>query len=493
MYSTRAAIIAAVVLLLVHVLVLARFGGHESVGLMSDTVQFLLGSLCALTSFQAFRRSGSTARYFWRWLVVAFLMWMVSQALGIYIDISGNAALGPIDDLFFFCSQVPLGMLIFLDPDHEPNHFDRLHLLDFVQICAFTISIYLFFSRGPGGLTTISLLGPFGWTRSLAFDGMLITSFALRATLADSVVVRKFFGRMTLFLVCGAFADSYSDFSPNELHPGHWFDLVWSVLLTIPLIVAATWNQKESPASPVKASQSFVVNQFFPLLYPFFSFLLLAQLARRDPTLASIILVVSFAALGTRTLVFQHRLARTRETLEFQASHDALTGLWNRGAIVGTLEEEIQRHKRSGEPLGVMMADVDFFKKINDNYGHFIGDVVLQEVAAQLSTALRLYDSVGRYGGEEFLILTPSSDRSGVVANAERLRRSLLDFPIPTSFGPVSVTVTLGVVSARGNELSNSSDLLRMADDALYAAKRLGRNRVELAETALAWPPSKQP
>jgi two-component system cell cycle response regulator len=225
-----------------------------------------------------------------------------------------------------------------------------------------------------------------------------------------------------------------------------------------------------------------VINQLFPLLYPFFSLLILVQMARSHAVIASTILIIAFVVLGVRTLVIQHRLVRAQDTLEFDATHDTLTGLWNRGVVIESLQKELQRSERSGDSLGVMIADLDHFKKINDSYGHLIGDVVLQEVARRLASCVRSYDSVGRYGGEEFLVVVPNCRAEDIVASGERLRRRIADLPIATTAGPIAVTLSIGVVSAAiGNGSLNYLALLRMADDALYRAKFNGRNRVESA------------
>jgi diguanylate cyclase (GGDEF)-like protein len=209
--------------------------------------------------------------------------------------------------------------------------------------------------------------------------------------------------------------------------------------------------------------------------------LLLVQVAHTHTMLASAILILSFAALCIRVLVIQHRLAQAQEALQHEAAHDALTGLPNRGAIFDILEKEAQRFKRGGHPFGLIIADIDFFKRINDNYGHPTGDLVLQQVADKLKDTLRSYDSVGRYGGEEFLIITPNCDRGATLASAERLRRSIAELEIPTAFGAIPVRLSLGAVSASNGEDCGCSALLRRADDALYRAKAHGRNRVEQA------------
>ncbi len=194
---------------------------------------------------------------------------------------------------------------------------------------------------------------------------------------------------------------------------------------------------------------------------------------------------------GKRILELQHALLKSQEALQYEASHDPLTGLWNRGAIVDLLRRETQRHQRTGSALGVIMADVDHFKKINDTYGHPVGDAVLREVSKRLSGSVRTYDSVGRYGGEEFLIIIPSCDPPYLRTGAERLRLSIADRPIETPAGPISSTISIGVASApvADEATSELEALLKVSDDALYRAKGGGRNRVEIAlasRTAMA-------
>jgi diguanylate cyclase (GGDEF)-like protein len=478
-------------LLLTQGAVLFRFGGRPLGALLSNLIQLLLGLLCVLSSLQAYRRSGATGRYYWRWLASTFAIWVVAQALGTYLDASplgaSNDALERLVDFLFFCSLLPFGMLLFLDADGEPDRFDRLHLLDFLQVCAFWASAYVFFPGGSAAPTVVAWKC-FGWTPSLVIDGVLATSFLLRAVLTNSALVRAFFGRMALFIVCSGLADSYASYVPNNvLVGGHWFDLVWSILVTIPLLIAVTWGQEEpSAAAPPAPAHNVVVRQFFPLLFPFFSFLLLGQAARRHPVLASVIMIVSFAGVGVRVLIIQHRLARAQAALEFESAHDALTGLWNHAAILEFLEKEMARQKRTAEPLGVMMVDVDRFKTVNDTRGHLAGDMVLRQVAKRLAASVRGYNFVGRYGGDEFLIISQDCDGPGILSSAERLRQAVAELPMGTVEDPIPVTVSVGVVSIARNGLgSDRLAVLRAVDRALYTAKDAGRNCVKKVGSAV--------
>lgn len=186
---------------------------------------------------------------------------------------------------------------------------------------------------------------------------------------------------------------------------------------------------------------------------------------------------------GLRLLEMQEQLIRAQDLLELKATQDALTGLWNHGAILDLLSKELTRAKRSSGSIGVIMADLDHFKRINDTYGHLTGDAVLRETAQRLRSAVRSYDAVGRYGGEEFLVVVPASDLPGAVSQAERLRSAVGETPVSTPEGSLAITISLGVTASGGEDAAES--LIGAADAALYQAKRSGRNRVESATGAL--------
>lgn len=191
---------------------------------------------------------------------------------------------------------------------------------------------------------------------------------------------------------------------------------------------------------------------------------------------------------GRRILELQDALLHAHDALRFEASHDPLTGLWNRGAVLDSLKREVQRQQRTQQPLGLMMADIDHFKKINDTLGHLVGDAVLREVAHRLGAGVRSYDWVGRYGGEEFLVLVPGCNASDLVISAERLRSCVADAPVIADAASVPVTLSVGIISAEqlGPEPWSYEDILRLADAALYKAKAEGRNRVAVGSPSLA-------
>jgi len=175
------------------------------------------------------------------------------------------------------------------------------------------------------------------------------------------------------------------------------------------------------------------------------------------------------------------RILELQETLRVQATRDALTGLWNRAATLDFLHRELSRASRQATPISLIMADIDHFKRINDTHGHLVGDMVLREVARRLASAVRSYDVVGRFGGEEFLIVLPACALHHAVEKAESLRLCASQEPVVTSAGPLPVTLSLGVAVGELAMATDSDSLLRAADAALYRAKSGGRNRVALA------------
>jgi diguanylate cyclase (GGDEF)-like protein len=173
-------------------------------------------------------------------------------------------------------------------------------------------------------------------------------------------------------------------------------------------------------------------------------------------------------------------LMRAREALQFQAAHDSLTGLWSRGAILDQLARELERATRQRTVLSVIVGDLDHFKVINDTYGHLSGDFVLRESAHRLVELMRGYDAVGRYGGEEFLIVLPGYDAAKNPARAQELVDVLAARPFDCNGTEISVTCSYGVtITWPWLDRTTIDDLIRRADKALYKAKRAGRNRVE--------------
>ena len=190
---------------------------------------------------------------------------------------------------------------------------------------------------------------------------------------------------------------------------------------------------------------------------------------------------------GTRIIDLQRELVTAREALREQATKDFLTRIWNRSSILDVLGRELARASREQRSVGVVLADLDRFKSVNDTYGHFAGDAVLREFTRRMVAAMRSYDAIGRYGGEEFLIILPGCDSRCTGSQAERLRSALASEPMLIGVEEHLVTCSFGATSWSPDSNATADELIQLADDALYMAKHQGRNCV-----AVLVPPASQ-
>jgi diguanylate cyclase (GGDEF)-like protein len=172
-------------------------------------------------------------------------------------------------------------------------------------------------------------------------------------------------------------------------------------------------------------------------------------------------------------------IVKDRDRFKRQALIDPVTHVWTRSALQDLLEQELARAKRTRAPIAVAFADVDDFKRINDEHGHVVGDAVLLEIAQRIRAGLRLYDSVGRWGGEEFLLLFPGCDLAQALRTAERVRADVGSAPVRVAERELNVTLSIGVVS--GSPEITPLALIERANDAMHRAKHHGKNRVERA------------
>jgi diguanylate cyclase (GGDEF)-like protein len=183
--------------------------------------------------------------------------------------------------------------------------------------------------------------------------------------------------------------------------------------------------------------------------------------------------------VGKRIVALQQELIAAREAMRTAATYDGLTGLLNRGEIVECLQRELSRGHREKHPVSVILADLDYFKRINDQYGHLVGDEVLKEVSHRLTAGVRAYDRVGRYGGEEFLLVLPNCDLISAFSRADELRGLVSRKAIQAGSVATSITMSMGLAVADGRSVPEPEKLLHQADVGLYKAKQSGRNRVE--------------
>ncbi len=191
---------------------------------------------------------------------------------------------------------------------------------------------------------------------------------------------------------------------------------------------------------------------------------------------------------GKRIVQLQEELIEAREALREQATFDPLTGACNRRVILEALDRELARVARgSSAGLGVLAADLDHFKRVNDRHGHLVGDEVLRAVVRRIEQQVRQYDSVGRLGGEEFLLLLADCDREHLEAAAERIRDRVASRPFATAAGSLSLTLSLGAAWVPSGRKLAGREILDIADRALYTAKAAGRNRLCLDPSLPSW------
>ena len=476
---SRIIVAAAFLLWLVHIGVCISLGANGRGPFLSDLIQFVIGGLLIGAMLMAADRSEGMARSFWRLGVFAYLLLMAAQGLSVYNDLALTPIVSWVTNLLFCFWFAPLAMALFLAPEHETGHIDAILVLDFVQALLICVSAYVYFFYLPKS-ESLTGLSHEVWAPYFGGYALVALAFVLRAILSHSRDVRVLFGSMGLFLSLSGCVDALYYYGPGEnLRTGQWFDLLWSFLLIVPMLIATAWKQSEAPVIPLEPPQRVkrIYGEISYLLYPVLVLIMSLRIAQQRLMLAALVVMLSFVTSTARMLVTQNRLMLAKEALRREASRDSLTSLWNHKAILEILERELVRSERGHQPVGVIMVDVDDFKNVNDSRGHAAGDAVLRIIASGIAAMVRPYDSVGRYGGEEFLIIAPGCGVGETWELAERVRAHVASCNIMAGGATVHVTLSLGV--ATGESSADLEKALGGADAALYRAKAAGRNRVE--------------
>jgi diguanylate cyclase (GGDEF)-like protein len=198
------------------------------------------------------------------------------------------------------------------------------------------------------------------------------------------------------------------------------------------------------------------------------------------PVVFARVLIITLLSISVLWL----EISRLYETIENQATHDELTGIANRRAVVAQLQRELTRATRENSPCSVALFDIDYFKRVNDTWGHPAGDRVLKWVTTMIDTSIRPYDTLGRYGGEEFLMVMPGAGRDAALAIADRARTAIQNQPCKVNGEEIRITISVGIATSSAGV--DFDALLQLADNALYRAKESGRNRVVAAEAMQA-------
>jgi len=187
--------------------------------------------------------------------------------------------------------------------------------------------------------------------------------------------------------------------------------------------------------------------------------------------------------LNQSITVANRELRKARASMESMAMHDQLTGLASRHKFLQVFAIEVERHKRTGRPLSLLVIDIDHFKTVNDRFGHLAGDACLRILARVMRANVRVADLAGRFGGEEFLVLLPDSDAAGAQAAAENLRREIKATRFDVGGGEMTITVSIGAATLTGSQPGDFDGLMRRADRAVYRAKQAGRDVVVMEDS----------
>jgi signal transduction histidine kinase/CheY-like chemotaxis protein len=339
----------SVSLLLAQAIGIAMFGIRGKGPTVSGLFLLVDCLACTMACYAASRRSDPVGRYFWRLMTMAAALWSATEFRELV------TSPGVLGDLLFQFSAFPLGMTLFLEPDHKLSKFDPLPWADLVQTLLLWITLYVYFT--PHGAAP-SLYGP-TWQRSVFVDGMLILLFFLRGTFTNSPIIKSLFLRMSVFCVLTAFAEVYNSIPPMAKN-GDWFDLSWSCIVLTPLLVAAGWNRQQDRALPVAKpkTRDTIFQQVFPLLYPALIMAMIGGISRYYPLVGALIGIASFVCLGMRLLVTQSRL-RCGEAGLRKAKQDAEAANRAKSEFLANMSHEIRTPMNAVMGMTTLLLDQD--------------------------------------------------------------------------------------------------------------------------------------
>ncbi|MGH2786220.1 MAG: GGDEF domain-containing protein [Actinomycetota bacterium] len=461
-----------------------RWGGSDQRTLISDLAFVPVSISAAMLAMRAGRNENldpRTARA-WRIIAASFFLYWLGDVIWSIEENLGSAPFPGIADIAYVAFYPVLLWGIFSFPTGPRNASERTKIwLDGGTVIVGAAMILWYFSLGPTAQDAGSnFLEQFV---SLAYPiGDLVLIFGITRILLGQPPKGsgRALGILATGLVIMVVGDvAFAHLSLNDKYQGgDWPDSAWMFAQILTAVAAQYqyWHaSRDQSGLEVRAPEPRTFSPY-PYLAIFCSFLLLAIVGWDQAVYPIGGLMVG--ALIVTTLVVARQIAALRDNLrllrELQhlASTDSLTGLGSRRHFYELAEREFYLASRSGRPLAAMMIDIDHFKTINDTYGHAVGDSVLQSVANQCMSGLRAGDLIGRYGGDEIVVLLPDANLDAALATSGRIRERAL--VVETPAGAVTATLSMGVASAAG--CADLAELLSRADLALYEAKQAGRN-----------------
>ncbi len=494
---------------LVYALVSAVAHPSFRLTVFGDTAQFVLAStLAAAFAVNAFTAE-ERARWFWYLMTMGALFWVGSQAVWSYYEVwlrvpPPDPGLGGV---LLFLHLAPMTAALTVMP-HKRSEIPPLTALSIAMIFTWWLFVYAYlvvpwqFVHSAPDLYSHAFNGLY-YVEDLVFVGLLAL-WVLRGRGSWRWLYIRLLAGSVAYAAGSVFLDRL--IAQNQYYTGSPYDLLFILPIAWMAYVAASFRPKEYPRETEALDPSdrrvswltILALLSVPCLLIWNSFSPVPESVRGFRAVAGLIAIIVLALL---LFAKQHVLAeglslsleisesnvselsKLREQLEEKATHDSMTGLLNRSSAIIGLERELARASREGGRVAALLLDLDHFKSINDNYGHHAGDVVIAFAATCMEQCVRSHDYVGRYGGEEFLIVI--SDRNELLAKeiAERIRLRLQAEIVSFDGHKLFVTATLGLAVSLPNETSEA--LLRRADAALYAGKQQGRNVVITAPERL--------
>ena len=491
------------------VFLLLKPGSHDQFVLTADLAQLggvLFGSLLCFVSLSG-RRQGQTARWTGRqWVALLLGLGILSECIGqaffTYYDVHAISQFPTWADAGFL-SEYPLLLLgILFLPTRPLTKITRSRvLLDGLMIMVAVITCSWYFVLGPNVLQGNESL--FAKLISAAYpcsDLVLMLCLLLLASKASGPASRLTIWLLSFGLACIVVSDSIYGYL--TLHgtytTGNLSDLGFPIgFMCIGLAVQALntppVETAQAPSNPIAQKDTLSIRYaLLPyILMP--TVVVLALYVWHSGGTDSLALGVYQGSILLIILVFLRQILTIREThtlngslqqanaqLEALATMDALTGLPNHRALVGICDQELERTQRYSRSCSLLFLDIDHFKALNDGYGHAAGDTVLYEFANLVQKTLRGIDTIGRWGGEEFVAILPEADMEEAVFAAERVRLAVSEYVFPVG-GGIRLTCSVGLVTS-SDALHERDPLLNAADQAMYAAKKLGRNQVRKAD-----------
>ena len=460
--------------------------------------------ICAAFAFQMMQATGRS-RWFWALMTGGGLLWLCSQILWSYYELwRRQPAPSPYaGDVVLFLHLVPMMAGLATIP-HERKTLPRLMALSLAMVAVWWVFVYAFlvlpwqyvhfdFDRYAPAFNALYAV------EDVTLIGFMIV-LALRASGAWRRLYLQLLGATVLYAVN---AEAISRWiQQKSYYTGSPYDLLFIAPVAWMAYITATFSPPENaPASNEKDIDSNLMTwvsisglMSVPLAMGW-NVSSTAPASVRDFRFlvgVAAIILLALMLFAQQFILSQERLrslntaqeslaalAKARELLEYRATHDLMTGILNRAAVLLALERELARSARQNSGVAALLIDLDHFKRINDTFGHHAGDFAIAFASARMQECIRAHDYVGRYGGEEFLVVVPDCEAGTAREIAERMRRSIAEEPPTFDGNEVRITITVGVAMSTPGEQPNS--LLKRADRALYSGKDQGRNRVEFA------------